>query len=136
MQELRRIEQDILTQGEVDSDHLEALHRRLYATGRINRAEVDFLVELHKRVQHSNPSFEYIFYRAIQDYLLADGCIDAEKVAWLRQMLFADGTIKDEEKKFLQELKGEVQKGSKEFETLFEEAMKMPQERRSSGTKQ
>jgi polyhydroxyalkanoate synthesis regulator phasin len=136
MQELQRIEHDILAQGEVDSDHLEAIHRRLYATGKITRAEADFLVDLHKRVQHSNPSFEYIFYRAIQDHLLADGRIDAEKVSWLRHMLFADGKIKDEEKKFLQELKGEAQEVSKEFEALFDEAMKMPQERRTSGSKQ
>jgi hypothetical protein len=65
---------------------------------------------------------------------LADHRIEVEKVAWLRQMLFAGGTIKDNERKSLLELKGEDQEVSKEFEALFEEAMKIPQERLISGS--
>jgi hypothetical protein len=133
MQELRRIEQDILTGGKVDSSHLEALHRALYAGGKVGRPEADFLVEVHKRVQHPNPSFEQLFYRAIKDHILADGRIDPEEAAWLRRMLFADGKIDDEERKFLHELKGEAEHSSPEFEALFAEAMKMPQERHTSG---
>ena len=94
--------------GEVDSDHLEALRRGLYAGGKVGRPEADFLVELHKRVQHPNPAFEQLFYQAIKDHILADGRIDAEEAAWLRRMLFADGKITDEERKFLHELKGEA----------------------------
>src|SRR4029453_2544600 len=108
MQELRRIEQDILARGKVDSDHLEALRLALYAGGAVGLPEADFLVELHKRVQHPNPGFEHLFYRAIRDHVLADGRIDAGEAAWLRRMVFADGTITDEERKFLHELKGEA----------------------------
>ena len=97
MQELRRIEQDILARGKVDSDHLEALQRALYAGGTVGRPAADFLVELHKRVQHPNPGFEHLFYRAIKDHVLADGRIDAGEAAWLRRMLFADGKITDED---------------------------------------
>jgi hypothetical protein len=132
MQELRRIEQDILARGRVDSDHLEALKRALYAGGRVARPAADFLVELHKRVQHPNPSFEHLYYQAIKDHVLVDGRIDAEEAAWLRRMLLRDGTIKDEERKFLHELKGEAEGSSPEFEALFAAAMKMPQERHSS----
>lgn len=133
MQELRRIEQDILVTGKVDSDHLEALDRRLYANGTIGRPEADFLVELHKRVQRPNPAFEELFYRVIKDHILAGDRIDAEGTAWLRQVLFADGQIMDEERKLLHELRGEAQKLSPEFEALFREAMKLPQERHTSG---
>ena len=31
----------------------------------------DFLVELHKRVQHLTPAFEHFFYQAIKDHILA-----------------------------------------------------------------
>jgi hypothetical protein len=133
MQELRRIEQDILARGKVDSDHLEALRLALYAGGTVGRPAADFLVELHKRVQHPNPAFEHLFYRAIKDHILTDGRIDAGEVAWLRRMVFADGKITDEERKFLHELKGEAGPVSPEFETLFAEAMKFPQERHTSG---
>ena len=133
MNELRRIEQDILATGKVDSDHLVALHRRLYANGAIGRPEADFLVELHKRVQRPNPAFEELFYRAIKDHILTDDRIDAEGTAWLRRVLFANGQITDEERKLLHELRGEAQKLSPEFEALFREAMKLPQERHTCG---
>ena len=133
MQELRRIEQDILTQGKVDSAHLEALRLALYTDGTVGWAGADFLVELHKRVQHPNPGVERLFYRAIKDHVLVDGRIDVEEAAWLREVLLADGTIKDEERKFLHELRGEAQELSQAFEALFAEAMKLPQERHTSG---
>src|SRR5581483_1582062 len=97
MQELRRIEQDILAKGKGDSDHLEALRLALYAGGKVGRPAADFLVELHKRVQHPNPAFEHLFYRAIKDHVLVDGRIDTGEAGWLRQLVFADGTIRDEE---------------------------------------
>jgi hypothetical protein len=133
MPELRQISQDILARGKVDQPELEALRRELYADGKIDRQEADFLVELYKRVQHRTPAFEQFFYQAIKDHILADGRIDAEESVWLRQMLFANGNIKDEERKFLHELKGEAKQVSPEFETLFKEGMKQPQERHTCG---
>src|SRR4051812_8786939 len=91
MLHLRQIEQDILANGKVDSQELEALRRELYIDGKIDRAGADYLVELHKRVQHLTPAFEHFFYQAIKDHILADGRIDAEEAAWLRRMVFADG---------------------------------------------
>ena len=108
MLELRRIEQDILASGKVDSHHLEALRRLVYAGGKIGRPEADSLAELHKRVQHRSPAFERFFYQALKDHLLADGRLDAEQAAWLRRLLYADGTRHDEARKLLHELKGEA----------------------------
>ncbi len=133
MLHLREIEQAILANGRVDGPELEALRRQLYASGKIEREKADFLVELHKRVQHRTPGFERLFYQAIKDHILEHGRIDAEETAWLRQMLFADGTIDDEERKFLHELKGEARQVSPEFEVLFKESMKQPQEQRTCG---
>jgi hypothetical protein len=133
MLNLRQIEQTILANGRVDGAELEMLRRYLYAGGKIERREADFLVELHKRVQHRSPAFEQLFYQAIKDHILSHGRIDAEETVWLRQMLFADGTIKDEERKFLHELKGEAKKVSREFETLFRECMKEAPEQHTCG---
>ena len=132
MEELRRIEQDILVTGKVDSDHLEALHRQLYANGAIGRPEADFLVELHKRVERPNPGFEELFYRVLKDHILADDRINADGAWWLGQVLFQDGQTTDEERKLLHELRGEAHVVSREFEALFREAMKLPQ-RHTSG---
>ena len=129
----RQMELDILANGRVDSHELGELRRQLYADGKIDCQGADFLVGLHKRVQHLTPAFEHFFYQAIKDHILADGRIGAEKAVWLRQMLFADGKMKDEERKFLHEIKGEAKHVSHEFAVLFEESMKLPQERHTCG---
>jgi len=133
MSNLQEIKQAILANGRVDGAELKALREHLYASGKIERREADVLVELHKRVQHMTPAFDQFFFQAIKDHILADGSIDAEEAAWLRQMLFADRKIKDEERKFLQELKGEAKKASPEFETLFAECMKEAPEQHTCG---
>jgi uncharacterized membrane protein YebE (DUF533 family) len=48
-------------------------------------------------------------------------------------MLFADGRIDDEERKFLHELKGEASQVGPEFTALFAESMKQPPEQRTCG---
>jgi hypothetical protein len=133
MLHLREIEQTILANGRVDGTELTALRRLLYAGGKIERPEADFLVELHKRVQHMTPAFQQFFYQAIKDHILAHGRIDAEEARWLRQMLFADGQFDDEERKFMHELMGEAKQVGPGFQTLFEECMKKPPEQRTCG---
>ena len=133
MLDLRQIEQDILANGRVDGDELEVLRRQMYGDGKTDRQKADFLVELHKRVQHMTAAFEQFFYQAVKDHILADGRIDAEEAAWLRQMFFADDKIRDEVRKFLHELKGEAKQVSREFEVLFTESMKQPQEQHTCG---
>lgn len=133
MTDLRQVEHDILAKGRVNGHELEVLRRQLYAGGTIDRQGADFLVELHKRVQHLTPAFEQFFYQAIKDHILAQGRIDAEEAAWLRRMLFADGKIDDQERKLLHELKGEARQVSPEFDRLFEESMKEPQEQHTCG---
>jgi len=133
MLKLRQIEQDILATGKIDGPELEELRRQMYAAGKIERRKADFLIELHKRVQHRTPAFEQFFYQAIKDHILARGRIDAEEAAWLRKMLYFDGKIKDEERKFLHELKGEAGHVSPEFEVLYEESMKQAPEQHTCG---
>lgn len=133
MLHLQAIEHEILAHGRVDGHHLEELRRQLYAGGKIERREADFLVELHKRVQHRTPAFERFFYQAIKDHILANGRIDVEETTWLRRLLFADGKVKDEERTFLHELKGEAGPVCREFQVLFEESMKSPPEQHTCG---
>ena len=130
---LQQIERDILAVGKVEGPELEVLRQRVYAGGKVGRPEADFLVELHKRVQHLTPAFERLFYQAVKDHVLAHGRIDSEEVAWLRQMVFADGKIDDQERKFLHELKGEAPQACPEFTVLYRECMKQPQEQHTCG---
>jgi hypothetical protein len=133
MLKLRQLERDVLATGKIDGPELDLLRRQLYVDGKIDRPNADFLVELHKRVQRLSPAFEQFFYQAIKDHILADGWIDGQNAAWLRRMLCADGKIDDEERKFLHELRGEAKNVSREFERLFAECMKQPQEQHTCG---
>lgn len=134
MANLRQLMVELLSKGRVDSQDMEHLRRELYADGKIDREEADFLVELHKRIQRPNgPAWEDFFYKAIKDHILADGSIDAEEAAWLRQMLWQDGQIDDRERKFLHELHGEARQVSPEFQSVFDEAMRQPMPSHTSG---
>jgi hypothetical protein len=130
---LREIEERVLANGKVDGHELDMLRQALYRDGKIDRDEANFLVELHKRVQYRSPGFEQFFYQAIKDHILADRRISATETAWLRQMLFADDKIADDERKFLNQLKGEAKEVGPEFEALFKECMKQPPEQHTSG---
>ena len=123
MPNLRKLMEDVLANGKVDSAEIEMLRRELYADGKITRQEADFLVELHKRVQRSSNAFEQFFYKAIRDHVLADGKVNAEEAEWLRQMVFHNGKVDEREKKFLRELRGEAQEVSPEFEALCKECL-------------
>jgi hypothetical protein len=134
MPDFRRLRETILANGgRIDSPELELLRRELYAGGKIDRPAADFLVELHKRVQHTTPAFERFFYQAVKHHVLANGRIGAEETAWLRQMLFSDRRLRDEERQFLHELKGEARQVGPEFEALFKECMKQPMEQHTAG---
>src|SRR5437660_5857730 len=110
--------QEILANGKVEGHEVELLRRELYADGKIDRREADNLVELHKRIQRISPGFEDFFYQAIKDHILADGSIDAEETAWLRQMLLDEGKMGDRQKRFLHQLKGEARQVSPDFQAL------------------
>lgn len=133
MTDLRQIEQDILAIGKAEGKALELLRKEVYAEGKINRPTADFLVELHKRVQHRTPAFDKFFYQAIKDHLLANGRIGTQESAWLRRMLLGDGKLEDEERKFLHELKGQARQVSPEFEAFFHECMREPPEQHTCG---
>ena len=133
MMKLRQIEQDILAKGKIDGPHMEALRQQLYADGNIDRAKADFLVGLHNRVQPQTPAFEHLYYKALKDHLLASERIGAEESTWLSNTLGADGAFKDEERKFLHELKGEAKQISPEFEIFFKQSMKLAHEQHTCG---
>jgi len=79
MPDLRQIGDDVLAHGRVDGHELEVLHRQLYAGGKVERREADFLGELHKRAQHLTPAFGRFFYQAIS------GCIRLTRMGCARE---------------------------------------------------
>jgi len=122
----------LLADGQIDDDEVKALRKELYEDGKIDKKEVDFLIDLRNQAQKKakakqaevNPKFTALFFKAIEDNLLADGKIDTTEAKWLRTMLFADGKIDGDEKKFLARVKKAAAKVSPEFDKLYAECMK------------
>ena len=123
MPALRELMRKYLADGKIDGHEVEALCDLIYADDVIDRQEAEFLVELHRRVERISPGFEKFVYQAIKRHVLTDGVIDAEEVAWLRRVLFADGKVTTRETKLIRELRGEAEKACPEFETLYEDVL-------------
>ena len=121
----------LLADGKIDDDEVKALKKELWEDGKIDDDEVKFLVSLRNAAQKKakakkeevNPKFTAMFFKAVKDNVLADGVIDASEAGRLREMLFADGKIDDDEKKFLARVKKAATATSPEFERLYDECM-------------
>jgi hypothetical protein len=125
MAKLQELRAEVLMRGRIEGQTVERLRNELYADGKIDRAEADFLVELHKRFERpTGPGWEKFFYQAIKDHVLADGVIDVKETAWLRQWLGHDGRIDANERKLLLQLRGEATHTCPQFEDLCKEVLK------------
>jgi uncharacterized tellurite resistance protein B-like protein len=121
----------LLADGQIDDKECAALRRELWADGKIDKTEVKFLIELRNQAQKKakannaevNPTFTRMFFKAIEDNVLKDGVITGSEAKWLRDMLFADGKIDADEKKFLARIKKAATKTSPAFDALYEECM-------------
>lgn len=113
----------ILADGVIDENEVKILKKELYADGVIDKKEVEFLIELRNKANSVSPAFTKFFFKAIKDNVLKDGNIDAAEARWLRTMLFADGVIDNDEKKFLRELKKGAKKVSPQFQALCDECL-------------
>lgn len=113
----------LLADGKIDDAEAKILQKELYADGVIDREEVDFLIELRNKARKVSPAFTKLFFKAVKDNVLKDGVIDAAEAKWLRAMLFADGKIDVDEKKFMRELKKGAKKTSPAFDKLYDDCV-------------
>jgi uncharacterized tellurite resistance protein B-like protein len=132
MADFRKLALDmILADGTIDDAEVRVLQRELWADGKIDAKEVQFLIDLRNSAQKKakakkaevNPKFENLFFKAIEENVLRDGRISAKEANWLRKMLFADGKIDDNEKKFLGRIKKAARSTSPEFDRLCQECL-------------
>jgi uncharacterized membrane protein YebE (DUF533 family) len=123
MASLQELKAQILADGKIDDAEVEVLRKELYADGKIDRDEVEFLVSPRNEAKSACPAFEQLFFQALKENVLADGSVDADEAACLRQALYADGKVDEAEKRFLRELRAEARQVSPEFQRLCDEAL-------------
>ena len=113
----------LLADGIVDSDETECLKAEILADGIVDAEEVDFLVELRNGAKELCPEFISFFFDSLESNILEDGVVDAEEVSKLREILYADGVIDDDEKAFLVSLKEKAKGSCPEFDALCIECL-------------
>ena len=113
----------LLADGAIDEREVEILRKEFFADRRIDRAEMEFLLEARKKAQSCAPSYEKLLFEALRSVILADGVITPEKTAWIRQYIYADGKVDAAEKHWLKELKVLADRTCPEFVALFNQCM-------------
>lgn len=113
----------LLADGGIDEREVELLRKEFFADRRIDRAEMEFLLEARKKASSCAASFEKLLFEALRSVILDGGAITAEKTAWIREFLYADGKVDAAEKHWLRELKKLADRVSPEFEALYNQAV-------------
>lgn len=124
MADWSKLKEEILADGKIDASETERLRAQIYADGKVDREEVMALADLRRRAKSVSPEFTNLFFEALQKHILDDGRIDADEAALLREIIFADGVVDEDEKNFLRALKDGATDTSQEFQALFDECMK------------
>lgn len=126
MKSLEQLKSELLADGVIDEGEVKELEATLYADGKIDIEEADFLFELNNAVsgKENHANWERFFIRAISDYLLSDesspGEIDMKEADWLYEKIKGDGQIDSIEKNLLLNLKEK----SKNFPSNLESLLK------------
>ena len=102
---------DITADGVVDAAEVAGMRERLYADGKIDREEAEFLFAVNDAVSgHANdPGWQKLFVAAITSHLLEDetspGEIDEQEAAWLIAKIEGDRQVDETEKALLVSIK-------------------------------
>lgn len=118
-----------LADGGIDDAEVRVIKKELYAYGKIDQKELDFLIDLRcaaekkARGKGLNPAFEHMFFKAVEDNVLADGNITAKETAFLRRATMADGKVDAAEIALLKRLKKNAKTTSPAFNKLYEDCV-------------
>src|SRR2546423_1731542 len=93
----------LLADGTIDDREVEIIRKEFFADGRIDRTELEFLMEVKHEADSYVPAFQKLLFEAARSVILADGSIDAREVIWLRNWIYADGKVDEDEKHWLPE---------------------------------
>lgn len=124
MKDLSKWEIELLKDGKIDAQETIAIRQELWESGTINKEKADFLVRLRNQAKELDPSFTTMFFEAINAFVVDDDTIAEDKIAWMREMLMADGKIDEDEKVFLAGL-NKAKNKPESFKDFYDECLKL-----------
>jgi len=125
MKSLQQLKTELLADGIIDAAEVLELEAVLFADGKIDSEEAEFLFEINNAVsgKANHSSWESLFIKAISSYLLEDdnspGEIDTEEAEWLYNKIKGDGQTDDIEKNLLNNLKQKAKSLPANLESLL-----------------
>ncbi len=125
MTNLTELKTSILADGVIDASEVGLMRKELYADGKIDRAEADFLFELNDATsgKANDSTWQAFFVEAVTDHLLEDevspGEVDAAEADWLIGHIEKDGVYDENEKALIQNLKAKAKTMAPKLQAKF-----------------
>lgn len=125
MKSLSELKKSVLEDGVIDAAEVKEIREVVYADGKIDQEEAEFLFKLNDTVSgHNNhPSWKDLMVEAISSYVLDDEIspneIDDEEADWLISKIQGDGQIDEIERSILDNIKNKAVKVSPKLKKLF-----------------
>src|SRR5262245_56865652 len=127
MADFRILAKDLcLADGKVDANEVKILKKHLYQDGKIDRKELEFLIDLRSVAQKkkgAGPAFEAFFFAAMYDGVIGNGIISAGEATLLRKAIAADGKVDEGEKKLMKKLKANPRKTDARLDRWYKEVV-------------
>ncbi len=123
MGDLYRLKDELLADRSITDNEVATIRTYIDQNGRLDLDDVKFLVSLLSEARDVSAGFDNLFFPALKEVILADGRVGLDEQFYLLKMLYADGTIRDSERRFLLELRNELTETTPEFEALCETAL-------------
>ncbi|MCO6455821.1 MAG: hypothetical protein J5I93_11040 [Pirellulaceae bacterium] len=124
-QSLDELKRAVIADGVVDANEVTRIRQRIYADGRIDRAEADFLFDINDAVsgRANHDTWQALFIEAVLSHLLSDanspGEIDPDEAAWLVGRIGGDGQVDAVEKALLRQVRELGKSIPRELEQLL-----------------
>jgi hypothetical protein len=112
----------LLNDGRIDAVEALLVRRAVAEDGKIDREEVEFLLDLRRDATHVHPDFNRFLYKVLKRAVLRDGAIDAAEVEWLRKLIFGNYLAGPQELAFLEDLRREARHVHPDFYSLLSDA--------------
>ena len=125
MKSLEELKKSVLEDGIIDADEVNEIREVLFADGKIDKEEAEFLFELNDAVSgHNNhSSWKDLMVEAVSSFVLDDeespNEIDDEEADWLIAKVQGDGQIDEIERAILDNIKKKAVKVSPKLHVLL-----------------
>ena len=118
MDRLHQLLDHVLQDKRITRDEVQIINEFISADGKLDLADVRFLVELLVGAKEVCAEFDEMFFPVLKNVFMKDGRIDPSEQFYLLKTLYGDGVIRPVELKFLMELRREAVEVTAEFDEL------------------